>query len=222
MSRQPRRTPKDIFLDELRNVAKGEDEWVNNSVLRKRFSWRKDKYDQVKQDLIDSGAVVPGPGRSGRVKLSRTEPKAVKVFISYCHADKEIKEDLLKHMLPLKRLNMIETWTDLEILPGDEWDKEISNSLASADIVLLLVSIDFINSEYCYNVELEQANKRYQEGRTRVIPVIVRECLWKHTSFAGFHALPREAQAITTWDDRDKALKDVVEGLYAVVQEMQK
>ena len=153
--------------------------------------------------------------------MPKTARNAAKVFISYSHADKILKQELLKHLMPLKRLHLIETWTDLEINPGDEWDKEISKSLDSAEIVLLLISIDFINSEYCYDVELQQAIARHQEKQTRVIPVILRPCMWKHTPFAKFQALPNNAKAVITWQNQDDALSNVAERVYKIAKEIQ-
>ena len=80
----------------------------------------------------------------------------------------------MKHLEPLKRLNLIETWSDRELDAGDEWVREISDNLESANIVLLLVSIDFINSEYCYDIELERALELHAEGSAVVVPVILR------------------------------------------------
>lgn len=151
--------------------------------------------------------------------MPMSESSAERIFVSYCHADKALKEEPLKHLVPLKKLKLIETWTDLEIKAGEEWDKEISKNIEDADIVLLLISIDFINSEYCYDVELNKAISHHQEGRTRVIPVIVRPCMWKHTPFAKFQALPTSAKAVMTWKNQDEALTNVAESVYKVIQE---
>jgi len=122
--------------------------------------------------------------------------------------------------MPLKRLKLIETWTDLEIKAGDEWSKEISSNLESADIVILLISIDFLNSKYCYDIELQQALARHEKGETRVIPVILRPCLWQHSPFAKFQALPKDAKAVASWENLDAALTNVAEGLFKVAQDL--
>ena len=191
MATRKRRTQKELFLDGLLDFAGGEDVGVSNSAFRSYLDWDQKKYNRVKKALVDSKLVLAGRGKGGTVRLPKTARKAAKVFISYSHADKTLKQELLKHLMPLKRLHLIKTWTDLEINPGDEWDKKISQNLDSAEIVLLLISIDFINSEYCFNVELQQAIARHKDKQTRVIPVILRPCMWKHTPFAKFQALPR-------------------------------
>ena len=217
-----RRTNAQIFVDQLMQNAGGEDIWVGNSKLREQLGWPSSRYDRVKQSLVKSGNILVGPGKGGTVKLPKTESSPAKVFISYCHMDKSLKEELIKHLSPLERLGLIEIWTDLEIKPGDEWDKEISKNIESADIVLLLISIDFINSKYCYDVELEQAISRFQDEGMRIVPVILRPCMWKHTSFAKFQALPSEAKAVTTWNNQDEALSDVAQGLYNLMAKINK
>jgi hypothetical protein len=92
-------------------------------------------------------------------------------------------------------------------------DKTISEALESADLILLLISIDFINSRYCYDIELDRALDRQLNGEARVIPVIARSCMWQNTPFASLQALPTDGKAIATWADRDEALTVVAEGI---------
>lgn len=220
MANRRRRTQNEIFVDALLQAAGGEDIWVTNSKIRDRLNWDRGRYDRVKKELVDSGIVKVGQGQGGRVKLPKAVSDATKIFISYCHADKGMQEELLKHLMPLKRMYLIETWTDLEITPGDEWDKNISKNLECADIVILLVSVDFINSRYCYDIELQRAITRHEEKRARVIPVIVRPCMWEHAPFARFQALPSRGKAVSSWESQDEALTDVAEGIYRAVDEM--
>ena len=104
--------------------------------------------------------------------------------------------------------------------PGDEWEEEISERLEEADIILLLISIDFINSNFCYDVELERALERHKDGAARVIPVILRSCHWQQTPFAKLQALPKEAKAVCSWLDRDEAFTDIAEGIRKVAEEL--
>src|SRR5258708_7682501 len=92
---------------------------------------------------------------TNRVRRTKSE-----VFISYSHADEKLKESFLKHLKPLERMNLISSWHDRKLLAGDDWGAEISQNLEKADVVLLLVSIDFINSKYCYDIELDRALER--------------------------------------------------------------
>ena len=122
-----------------------------------------------------------------------------------------MKDELLKHLSPLKRLNLIDTWHDRKIIAGDKLDESITNALSHADIILLLVSIDFINSQYCYDVEMELALERARKGEVVVIPVIARNCMWKRTEFSRLLATPTDGKAIASWTDRDEALTIVAE-----------
>ena len=86
--------------------------------------------------------------------------RKVKVFFSYAHADETYKNELNKHLSPLKRSEKIEAWNDEELLPGSSFDDEIKQKLEQSDIIILLISSDFINSDYCYEIEMQNAMTR--------------------------------------------------------------
>jgi len=100
--------------------------------------------------------------------------QAVTVFFSYSHKDKALRDELAKHLEALKFSGIITDWHDGEILPGDEWDREIQKNLDSAQIILLLVSSDFIGSRYCQEVEIAKAMARHEAGDVRSL---IFECL---------------------------------------------
>src|SRR5689334_10065080 len=106
------------------------------------------------------------------------EDKSVKLFISYSHRDEELKQQLDKHLASLKRQKVIEAWHDRKIEAGMEWAKQIDNNLNKADIILLLISPDFIFSNYCSEIEMEQAIKRHEAGEAIVVPIIIEPCDW--------------------------------------------
>jgi hypothetical protein len=183
--------------------------------------WDQDRYDQVKSQLQEGNSIIVGRGKGGSVGLAKVPgTKSLRVFISYSHQDNELKNVLLKHLEPLRRLNLIETWHDRQIKAGENWGTKIDANLDSADIILLLISIDFINSEYCYDIELDRALERHQKGAARVIPVLLRDCLWSHLPFAKFQGLPTPMKAIDTWANRDEAFVTVAEGLAQVAKEL--
>ena len=113
---------------------------------------------------------------------------------------------------------MIDTWHDRKIGAGKEWAKQIDDNLNEADIILLLVSPDFVDSNYCYDNELKQAMKRHNDGEAVVIPVILRPCDWSGLSFAKLQAFPKDANPISTSEDTDAALLDVEKGIGKVAQ----
>ncbi len=156
--------------------------------------------------------VAPAPS-TGRPAASVPVP----VFISYAHEDEPLKEELEKHLVPLVRKGRIQLWDDRKIEPGDEWNGEIDEALNAARIVLLLVSPDFLASDFIYERELKRAMERHQKGEVRVIPIILRACDWKEEAFADFQALPKDGKAITTWKNRDEAWREVARGIRKIV-----
>src|SRR5450759_2682206 len=102
----------------------------------------------------------------------------VELFCSYSHKDALLQQQFGKHTAILRRNNWVTIWTDRNIGAGDEWAGEIDSHLETAQIVVLLVSSDFMDSEYCYTKEMTRAMERQDAGEAKVIPVIVRPCLW--------------------------------------------
>jgi hypothetical protein len=138
-----------------------------------------------------------------------------KIFMSYSHADEALRDQLEKQLVMLRREGVIETWHDRRIPPGDNLDRAIDAELQSADVVLLLVSPDFLASRYCFEVEMAAAMERHHAGEARVIPVILRACDWQSSAapFRNLKAIPRDGKPIMQWADRDEAMLDVVQGI---------
>ena len=145
----------------------------------------------------------------------------IKVFLSYAHEDRELCEQLEKHLSLLKRLGTISTWYDRAISAGSEWKHEIEKHLNTARIILLLVSPDFIASDYCYSVEMARAMERHARGEARVIPILLRPALWKDIPLQRLKSLPANGIPITEWNHQDKVFTQIVEGIKDVVQELQ-
>ncbi|MEA5567408.1 toll/interleukin-1 receptor domain-containing protein [Anabaena sp. UHCC 0399] len=143
-----------------------------------------------------------------------------KIFISYSHNDEPLKNELIKHLSILKRQGVISIWQDREISPGIEWDKQIKDNLQTADIILLLVSSDFISSEYCNGVEVKTAIERHNAGDARVIPVILRNVFWQLDHFAKLQALPTNATPVKSWTNQDDAFTDIAQGIRDVAKEL--
>ena len=145
----------------------------------------------------------------------------IEVFISYSKQDKDLRDGLLAHLRPLEREGII-TWHDRQILPGTEWDKEIKARLNAADIILLLISSDFLATDYCTQVEIPEALRRHEAGEVTVMPVILRSCAWNFTPLAAIQAYPEKAKPIKSWIDIDEAYIDVVKAVYLASTEIQK
>lgn len=137
----------------------------------------------------------------------------ISVFVSYAHADEKLRKKLGKHLSVLERQGLIATWHDRMISAGTEWAGTIDARLEQSRIVLLLISADFIDSKYCYDIEMKRALERHEKREALVIPVILRPVVLKGSAFAKLQALPKDARALTEWPSVDAACVDVVEGL---------
>lgn len=221
MLQKKKRTHREIFLDRLKKLSNGEQKLIGNIKLRKSLKWEREKYDRIKAQLREENLVVMGTGQGGSVGLANLQgTNALRLFVSYAHADERLKDELLKHIEPLKHLNLIESWDDRKLVPGEGWEKSISENLESADIILLLVSIDFINSNYCFDIEMERALELHEQRKAVVVPIILRNCLWQHMAFAKIQALPRDAKAVCSWVNQDEALVNIANGIKQVAEEI--
>ncbi|WP_428385667.1 toll/interleukin-1 receptor domain-containing protein [Nevskia ramosa] len=205
---------RDLFLRRLIALSGAEGKFVSNEILRAALKWEKTKYDAIHHSLRQEEKIVVKRGRGGLLApTGASKAERLKLFVSYSHVDKELKDRLTKHLRPLENENLIQVWVDHQITAGDDWDREIGKKLGEADIVLTLVSIDFINSKYCYDVELEKALERETEGKSRVIPVILRSCLWNKSPLGRLKAMPTDGKAVSTWTDVDEALTTIASGV---------
>ncbi|MDM0075740.1 toll/interleukin-1 receptor domain-containing protein [Variovorax sp. J2P1-59] len=128
------------------------------------------------------------------------------VFFPYSHKDEAFRDQLESH---LALQGLIDAWHDRRITAGEEVDAAIFGKLEAADIILLLVSSDFISSSYCYSREMARAMERHEAGQARVIPVILRHCMWHDAPFGKLMAVPLDGRPIASWPDRDEAMAQV-------------
>ena len=147
---------------------------------------------------------------------------AVRIFISYAHEDDDLRERLRAHLSQLERDGLVEAWDDREIPAGSEWEDRIDERLEDDDIILLLVSADFIHSDFCYGKEMKRAIERHKakDDRAIVIPVILRKCDWKTAPFGSFQALPRDGKPISEWKTEDDYFEAVATGLRKRIQQL--
>lgn len=143
-----------------------------------------------------------------------------RVFFSYSHRDEQLRNELETHLAALKRQGIIETWHDRRIGAGEDFENEISQNLEKADIILLLISSDFIASEYCYGVEMTRAMERHESGEAHVIPVILRPCYWQGLQFGRLLATPTDGRAVTKFPDQDDAFLDVTKAIHAAAEKL--
>lgn len=148
-----------------------------------------------------------------------TQP-GIRLFYSYSHRDERHRSQLETHLALLRRRGTIQEWHDRKIGAGDEWRRSIDVELSRADVILLLVSPDFLASDFAYIEEMERAMERHATGSVRVVPVIVRPVDWHLAPFGRLQALPRDGKPVTLWKNRDSAWLNVAEGIRAVVEDL--
>jgi tetratricopeptide (TPR) repeat protein len=171
----------------------------------------------TRNDILQSEPFIQ---ESNDCTMTTTNGTAISVFISYAHEDEALLKQLHTHLSLLQRQGLIATWYDRQIVAGNEWAGEIKDHLEQASIILLLVSADFLASDYCYKVEMTRALERHEAGQARVIPIALRPADWTGMPFARLQALPTDARPITTWRNRDQAWVNVVAGIRRALEDL--
>lgn len=184
---------------------------MNGKLLRLSVS-------ELLNGVEDQAARTKDAARELRAGIKET----VNVVFSYSHKDEELRDQLAAHLKILERNHVISSWHDRKILPGDEWKNAIDTNFQRADVILLLVSSDFISSDYCYEIEMREALARHEKGEAKVVPIIVRPCRWQIAEFNKLQALPKDGKPITEWDNVDKAWLNVEEGIEKAAEEMRR
>lgn len=144
----------------------------------------------------------------------------LRVFVSYSHQDESYLVELEKHLSTLKRENLISTWHDRKIVPGQEWEKAIDDALQDSDVYVFLISPDFVASEYCIEKEVSVALEKHNSGQAIAIPIVVRSVDWLSTPLGRIQALPKDASPISVWDDKDQAWFEVVRGIRLAISDL--
>jgi TIR domain-containing protein len=144
----------------------------------------------------------------------------IEIFFSFAHEDEVLMDAVRRQLIIFDRQDIIRKWHDRKILAGSNWANEIDVRLRNSQIILLFVSPHFFESDYIFQTEMREAMRRHASGEARVIPIILRPCLWQTAPFAQIQALPRDAKAITTWPNLDEACVDAAQGVMDVVFEL--
>jgi hypothetical protein len=145
---------------------------------------------------------------------------AISLFYSYSHEDEALRDELEKHLALAKRQGYIAGWHDRRIGAGEGWNGELDKNLEEAQVILLLISPSFLASDYCYDIETKRALERHDRGDARVIPVLLRPVDWEGAPFARLQGLPTDLRPVTTWENRDEAMRNIAQGIRRVVEEM--
>jgi tetratricopeptide (TPR) repeat protein len=149
-----------------------------------------------------------------------TSRPEIKLFYCYARKDKPFRDELEIHLSWLKRRYQLTTWHDREILPGEEWEQIIDTHLNTSNLVLLLISPDFMASDYCYGKEMQRALDRHKAGTCRVVPILSRPTFWEEAPFSSLQLLPTNARPITSWPNADEAFQDVVAEVNRAIKDL--
>jgi len=144
----------------------------------------------------------------------------VKLFFSYSHEDEALRHQLAKHLKLLERNNVIDAWHDRKIGAGNPWKNAIDDNLEAADIILLLISADFLASDYCYDMEMRRAMERHEEGTALVIPVSLRPCDTNGPDFMKLQGVPKDFKPVVKWEHQDDAFTDIAKGIRAAAEKI--
>ncbi len=144
--------------------------------------------------------------------------KPIEVFISYSKHDLPLLEQLISHLSNLLREQQISIWYDRQMTAGEEWSDEINERLNTAEMVFLLVSRNFLSSEFCFEKELPRIIERQSSGETVVIPILFGACEWEKAAFSQYQLLPSNRIPVASWSNADEAFRDVVSGIRKAVE----
>jgi Novel STAND NTPase 1/TIR domain len=142
------------------------------------------------------------------------------VFYAYAHEDERLREELMKHLRLLSRQGLISEWYDHQVVAGRDWETEIDEHLNTASIILLLVSSDFLASDYCYDKEMQRALERHKRNEAHVIPILLRPCDWP-PALDALQPLPRNGRPVTSWSDHDEAFRLIASEIRTLIQALQ-
>ena len=151
-------------------------------------------------------------------------PKSVEVFFCYAREDEALRQGLEKQLRALRRQGVVDVWHDRMIEAGAEWERSIDQHLNASQVILLLVSPDFMDSDYCYSIEMKRAMERHERGEARVVPIILRHVYWQKAPFGKLQALPTDGEPVMSrkWYSQDEAFFNVAEGIRIAVESIVK
>lgn len=144
---------------------------------------------------------------------------AISVLLCYAPEDESMVQHLKKHLSPLRRKGLITVWDYENISPGAEREEEILKHLDTDQIILLLISASFIDSDSCYTVQMRRAIERHERKEACVIPVILRPVIWKGPPLDKLQALPDRAEPVSRWVDKDEGFMNVADGINRVIEQ---
>lgn len=198
---------KDTSSQAIFGDARGEGGWLDHRGL----------LGGIEVQVTRAPARAPADDRAA----ARSE-EPVRLFYSFADEDEPFRKALETHLSTLKWQGLVSDWHHRQIVAGEDWKTAVDKHLEAADIVLLLVSVDFVASEYCWGVELERALARHASGAARVIPILVRSADVANAPFAHLEVLPKNRMPVREWADLDRAWTEVAKEIRRIVEEIRR
>ncbi|MFN0175573.1 MAG: COR domain-containing protein [Saprospiraceae bacterium] len=165
--------------------------------------------------VCDNGALKTVSARNILEGIKYTDTP--RIFISYAHRNEDFKDEFRKMIAPLEKTKQWEVWDDRYLLPGDEWNKKIMQQIAEANVIVLLLTSDFFNSDYIYDIELTRAVERHENGTALLVGVVVADCMWEETPLSKVQILPKDALPVERHPNRSEVWKVVAKKIQEAI-----
>ena len=157
--------------------------------------------DQLADFLEISNEEIP------KIQETKPKPNGNKIFVSYSHRDKHYLDRLMVHLKPLKSQGLVDPWVDTRLLAGDKWKEQIEQALNEARAAILLISADFLASDFIIENELPPLLHAAEEKGTLILPVILKPCRFvRDKSLCEFQAVNPPDEPIAFLEDVEREL----------------
>jgi hypothetical protein len=183
--------------------------------------------EEVPQHAAATLALETAPLTAISPTKTKPEPaKVIQIFISSVEDDENLLKELWEHLRVMqhqyreRKGYSIKIWHSGDVLPGQDWKRKIEEHLRDAHIILLLVSVKFLNSEICRSIQIQPAIDRHNNKQACVIPVILRSCDWKYEIFGHLQPLPARGRPVIKWKPRDDAYLDIITGIRKAIDHL--
>ncbi len=176
------------FLEEIEKIRQEE----KKEEEEKKERLKKERLERERRKLRGKKIRLPERQKIPIPEKPQEKQQLPKIFISYSHKDMDYKDTLVIHLAALVRANEVNVWDDGKLIAGQRWKQEIFDHLYEADVVLCLISADFIASDFCHEKELKAALQADKEGRQTVIPIRIRVCAWGKLPISTLQAPPTD------------------------------
>lgn len=146
--------------------------------------------------------------------------KPLRIVIDHAAEDDRHCAELCKQLTPLVRAERISLWSSLNVEPGSDWESERTQHIEHAEMVLLLISPDYLNSGSCLTIALDRLLIRQRGGQALIVPVLVRPAVWQAMPFGRLAPLPADGRPVTIRRNADQGWGEVVAGLQRMIEHL--